>query len=111
MKNIILKNLHSSLIISNLILCFILSACSSAGDQTEATAVNKSSDTVYETVDNAKTSVAWAGIYQGIFPCSGCEGIATMLKINNDLTYSLRTRKLGKEEIDKKSNGKFIICV
>ena len=57
---------------------------------------------------NAKEEIRWAGTYQGIFPCADCEGVATMLMLNPDRTYALRTRMLGKENIDKKRNGTFI---
>lgn len=59
-------------------------------------------------ISNARNHVSWTGTYQGIFPCTGCEGVAIMLKLNQDMTYSSRTRRLGKENIDRKSNGTFI---
>ncbi len=61
-----------------------------------------------EAVEDARHKVEWVGVYQGIFPCAGCDGIATMLKLNDDMTFALRTRELGREDIDKKSNGKFV---
>lgn len=67
-----------------------------------------SGDNNHASTVNARSHVAWTGTYQGIFPCADCEGIATMLMINPDMSYALRTRKLGKQNIDKKSNGSFI---
>ncbi len=48
--------------------------------------------------DNSMTSLDWSGTYQGILPCADCEGIKTQLVLNEDLTYSLKTSYLGKEE-------------
>lgn len=85
----------------SLLLCLVLAGCASTPDQT------KDENKAHPEVENARTSVNWQGTYQGIFPCADCEGIATMLSLNPDMTYALRTRELGKEEIDKKSNGTF----
>lgn len=67
-----------------------------------------SSDNDHVSTVNARSQVAWVGTYQGIFPCTDCEGIATMLVLDPDMSYALRTRRLGKQNIDKKSNGSFI---
>lgn len=94
-------------------LSLLIAACSSsdpkpmekAAKAAKATALSSAS---YAEVSNARQKVKWNGVYQGIFPCSGCEGIATMLKINPDMSFELRTRELGREEMDKKSTGKFV---
>lgn len=57
--------------------------------------------------DNTMTSLDWAGKYEGILPCAGCEGIHTLLQLNNDLTYSMKTKYLGKGDQIFKSSGKF----
>ncbi|MBP3195339.1 MAG: copper resistance protein NlpE N-terminal domain-containing protein [Cardiobacteriaceae bacterium] len=88
-------------------LLFYLTACSSDKSPDTKNANKKSPDAVYRKVDNAKNSLTWQGLYQGIFPCSNCEGIATALKLNADMTYTLRTRELGREDKDKKSEGRF----
>lgn len=48
--------------------------------------------------DNSLTSLDWDGIYQGILPCAGCEGIQTQIVLNNDLTYVHEIRYNGKDE-------------
>lgn len=78
-----------------------LGGCLNLSD--ELSGDNDHTDTV-----NARAQVPWVGTYQGIFPCAECDGVATMLILNPDMTYALRTRMLGKENIDKKSNGSFI---
>lgn len=61
----------------------------------------------YAVVANARNTLNWAGTYQGIFPCSRCEGTAMMITLSRDLSYSLRTRRLGIDNMDRKENGKF----
>ena len=61
----------------------------------------------YAAVANARGTLNWAGTYQGIFPCSRCEGTAMMITLSRDLSYSLRTRRLGIDNMDRKENGKF----
>jgi heat shock protein HslJ len=46
--------------------------------------------------DNSKNSLDWNGTYKGITPCADCEGIATEITLNTDLTFTLKTKYLGK---------------
>ncbi len=57
--------------------------------------------------DNSMTSIDWPGKYQGILPCADCEGIKTRLVLNKDLTYSLKTSYLGKEDNIFETKGTF----
>ncbi len=50
--------------------------------------------------DNSRTSLDWNGTYYGILPCADCEGIQSMIILNNDLTYSYKTRYKGKEDVE-----------
>jgi heat shock protein HslJ len=59
------------------------------------------------TADNSMTSVDWAGTYQGILPCADCEGIKTQIVLNKDLSYSLETQYLGKDEKTFQAKGTF----
>lgn len=43
-----------------------------------------------------KNSFDWQGTYKGVTPCADCEGIETLIVLNNDLTYSIKTKYLGK---------------
>jgi len=45
---------------------------------------------------NSQNSLDWQGTYKGIMPCADCEGIATELVLNKDLTYVIKTKYLGK---------------
>jgi uncharacterized lipoprotein NlpE involved in copper resistance len=48
------------------------------------------------TSDNSQNSLDWSGTYKGITPCADCEGIETELVLNQDLTYVIKTKYLGK---------------
>jgi len=46
--------------------------------------------------DNSQNSLDWQGTYKGITPCADCEGIETEIVLNADLTFTLKTKYLGK---------------
>lgn len=56
------------------------------------------SNSVKTTIDNSMNSVDWQGIYVGILPCADCEGIKTKIVLNADLSYTLETMYIGKDE-------------
>lgn len=92
-----MKRLH----LTTLSLALALAACSST--------TNKPDNDIQETyVQNPKNTISWTGTYQGITPCANCDGIATMIVLKPNLEYQMRTRMLGIEEIDKKSEGTFV---
>ena len=45
---------------------------------------------------NSQNSLDWQGTYKGITPCADCEGIETEIVLNADLTFTLKTKYLGK---------------
>jgi len=58
--------------------------------------------------DNSMTSLDWNGTYSGIVPCADCEGIETTLTLNNDLTYTIVTNYLGRNDaLEETFNGNF----
>lgn len=59
--------------------------------------------------NNSQSSLDWAGVYQGTLPCADCEGIKTVLEINEDKTYVLSEIYLGQSEKDNEimRNGNF----
>ena len=55
-----------------------------------------------------QNSSDWSGIYKGTTPCADCEGIKTVLELNQDNTYSLFLTYLGKPENNElKRTGNF----
>jgi copper homeostasis protein (lipoprotein) len=57
--------------------------------------------------DNSATSLDWKGTYKGIIPCADCEGIETSLTLNEDMTYLIETKYLGKDEQIFQQKGTF----
>lgn len=47
--------------------------------------------------DTSMTSLDWWGTYSGVVPCADCEGIETSITLNQDRTYVVRTRYLGRD--------------
>lgn len=43
----------------------------------------------------SRTSLDWAGIYQGTTPCADCEGIETTVELKTDKTFVLTQNYLG----------------
>lgn len=56
----------------------------------------KAIDTTVVEMHNSNNSLDWQGTYKGTTPCADCEGIATEMTLNNDLTFVLKTKYLGK---------------
>lgn len=57
---------------------------------------------------NSKTSLDWAGIYEGTLPCADCEAIETMLILNESNTFSLHETYIkGGEETSHQEKGTF----
>lgn len=58
---------------------------------------------------NSRSSLDWAGVYEGVTPCADCEGIKTELTLNQDETFSLSQTYLGKpgEKNKYEKSGKF----
>lgn len=46
--------------------------------------------------DNSQNSLDWSGTYKGVTPCADCEGIETEIILNNDLSYTIKTKYLVK---------------
>ena len=57
-----------------------LAGCSSTKKHEEKRPLRVPQENV---VANARKNVAWQGTYQGILPCSACEGVARMLGIDD----------------------------
>ncbi|WP_299782127.1 copper resistance protein NlpE N-terminal domain-containing protein [uncultured Formosa sp.] len=57
--------------------------------------------------DNSMTNLDWDGTYVGIIPCADCDGIKTVIELNNDLTYSKKTKYLGKSTDIYTEQGSF----
>ena len=45
---------------------------------------------------NSQNALDWQGTYKGVTPCADCTGIQTEITLNDDLTYTIKTKYLGK---------------
>jgi len=45
---------------------------------------------------NSKNSLEWLGTYRGTTPCADCEGIDSQITLNNDFTFAIKTKYIGK---------------
>jgi copper homeostasis protein (lipoprotein) len=52
--------------------------------------------TAFKDEHNAKNALDYVGIYKGILPCADCSGIETVLMINENDTYNLTRKYIGK---------------
>jgi copper homeostasis protein (lipoprotein) len=57
--------------------------------------------------DNSQNSLDWHGTYTGVVPCADCEGIETTILLNQDLTYIIKTKYLGKSKEVFENTGTF----
>lgn len=53
-------------------------------------------DSTIVEMHNSQTSLDWQGTYKGTTPCADCEGIETEITLNNDRTFVVKTKYLGK---------------
>lgn len=56
---------------------------------------------------NAKNSLDYIGTYKGILPCADCEGLETVICINENNTYNIKTQYQGKGEKVFEQKGTF----
>ena len=70
---------------------------------------NKQSKTNAGTADSTVVTVVegnnFYGTYEGTLPCADCEGIKTVLTLNEDTTYDLKSEYLGKENAVFEESG------
>lgn len=90
-----LKRLLPIIAVALLTSCGTKTTTENAANGADSTAT--ATDTLV--ADNAHTSqnaLDWNGMYKGVVPCADCEGIETVLVLNADNTYLLKTTYLGK---------------
>ena len=83
----------------------------SASCQTQKTpSSNQGIEGMDKKTDAAHTSqnaLDWDGIYRGVLPCADCEGIQTTIYLNNDLSFRVKTKYLGKSDSIYETSGEF----
>lgn len=80
-------------IIFGILVSFLFCSCKEEMKRTEVKldTIEKASDS-----HNSQNSLDWQGTYKGVIPCADCEGIETEIVLNADLTFTLKTKYLGK---------------
>lgn len=81
----------------------LVQACTS-GNQDENTSQHEI--TVNDLSHNSRNSVDWAGLYAGVVPCADCEGISTMLSLQDSI-YVLKTYYLSESAHPTRTTGTF----
>ena len=90
------------------LLSMFLSCQKQAESQSSAQdSIAKMDSIVAEAAHNAKKSLDYIGTYKGVLPCADCEGLETLLCINENNTYRLQTRYLGKGDKVFEQKGTF----
>jgi len=67
----------------------------------------KGRSTALDASHNSANSVDWQGTYNGTLPCADCPGILTELTLNNDNSYNLKTKYLGRDSTAEEESGNF----
>lgn len=55
----------------------------------------------------SRTSLDWAGTYEGVLPCAGCPGIETRLTLARDGAFEISTRYLDRQQAPLLTRGQF----
>lgn len=98
-----------SLLYLVLIGLFVTMSCNNNANKDSETTESTSEETnpVPDAAANSQNSLDWNGTYQGTIPCADCEGIATALTLNQDLTFTHRSKYMGKSDSIYVSTGSF----
>ncbi|PKM18338.1 MAG: copper resistance protein NlpE [Gammaproteobacteria bacterium HGW-Gammaproteobacteria-15] len=94
LKQSLTKNLTKGLAVTAAIM--LAAGCDNAAKQTENSEPAQSVTQLADATHNARTSLDWAGTYQGMLPCADCEGINTKVTLNTDGSYQLERVYVGK---------------
>lgn len=94
LKQSLTRNLVKGLAVTAAIL--LAAGCDNTAKQTVNNAQPQSVTQQADTTHNARTSLDWAGTYQGMLPCADCEAINTTVTLNADGSYQLERVYVGK---------------
>jgi uncharacterized lipoprotein NlpE involved in copper resistance len=94
LKQSLTRNLTKGLAVMAAIL--LVAGCDNAAKQTDNSEPAQNVTQPADTTHNARTSLDWAGTYQGMLPCADCEAINTTVTLNADGSYKLERVYVGK---------------
>jgi heat shock protein HslJ len=78
---------------------FLFSRCDSASKKISSSAPGDQ--------HNSSNSLDWEGAYYGVTPCADCPGIATIVRLNKDMTYRIVTRYMERQQDSTEYAGAF----
>ncbi len=88
-------------IVCMFLLAAALTACNGASQKKNNTAeAAAATETVAAETTKAVSATDYFGTYEGVIPAADCEGIKTVLTINEDTTYKLVSEALGEKEAE-----------
>lgn len=94
----LMKSSMKTIIASLFLLSLLVISCNQkVKDEATDEILADSSDVVVNNEHNAKNSLDYMGMYQGVLPCADCEGIETSLLLEDDKNYLLKINYLGKK--------------
>jgi len=75
----------------------LLAACGQQ-DEPEHTEPHTYMEQEADMAHNARNSLDYDGVYEGVVPCADCAGIDTRIEIDQEGNYSLEVQYLGKDD-------------
>lgn len=95
----LMKSSMKTKIASLFLLSLLIVSCTQkAKEEATQEIVADSTEIVVNDEHNAKNSLDYIGLYQGVVPCADCEGIETLLSLEDETNYVLKTNYLGKNK-------------
>lgn len=85
-------------------LVILFTSCNSEKKNNATTDANQP---IESTSDNSMNALDWEGTYEGELPCADCEGIKTIVTLNQDNTYVSKEVYLGKDTAPMEKKGTF----
>lgn len=77
-------------------------------DISKTTITKEQSNNYEDRFHKTKSNTNWQGTYKGFIPCADCSGIETFLTLNDNETYTLKYRYIGKSMEFTEKKGSFI---
>lgn len=86
------------LAITFLAFIFSVGCKSDKNENTESTVVETVEPEAKPDMHTSQNSLDWKGTYIGTLPCADCEGIKTIIRLNEDMSYDAVMEYLGKQD-------------
>lgn len=79
--------MKKALLLASIFATFVLTSCNNTKEKIEEVIEVETDSETPDNRHNSKSSLDWAGTYEGVLPCADCPGIKTTLILNDDETY------------------------